>query len=172
MQSVRDELLVTGFGPFGSHESNPSQILAEGCGLPHKIIEVSFAAAEEFLAEAGDRPLLMLGVHGKAERMCLETTARNWCGKTPDVRGAVHGPAPIDPAGPPQLAATLWPTTLLHEDDTQQPTVDAGDYLCNYLFYRAVQLSPAPRAFLHVPTAERMPLDQQADRLAQIVAAL
>lgn len=158
-------LLVTGFGAFGEFDSNPSALLAEGCGCEHRVLEVAFEAVEEFLAALDPATidgLLMLGVAGKAEAFRVETTARNRIGTTPDVRGVVQGPGPIDPAGPPLLAATLWSTELIVDASKRAPSVDAGDYLCNYAFYRALQSFPEKRiGFLHVPPVAAVPLEEQ-----------
>ena len=45
--------------------------------------------------------LLMIGVAGKTSVFRLEAVAHNWIGATPDVRGIVAGPGPIDPGEGP-----------------------------------------------------------------------
>ncbi len=168
-------LFVTGFGAFGKFDANPSQTLAEGCGLPHRILEVSTHAVDEWL-ESGELDdydkVLMIGVNGKGERPHLELSARNHYGKNPDVRG-IAAQGPILPYGPPQLAATLWPECCLHEEDEWALSTDAGDYLCNYIFYSMLHRYPQKQAgFLHIPPADRVPLEQQAQTLARLVALL
>jgi pyroglutamyl-peptidase len=170
-------LLVTGFGPFGDVQENPSSILATGTGLEHEILEVSFDAVEGFLS--GLNPdsfdaLLCLGVSGRAEKMHLETLAKNWIGPAPDVLGAIHGPGPIDPKAPHQLGGTLWRTAeLLQETEDWQQSVDAGSYLCNYIYFRALQRLPSmPVGFLHVPSFDKMSQDRQESALQRLIQIL
>jgi pyroglutamyl-peptidase len=163
-------LFVTGFGSFGAFTDNPSANLAESCGHPHQVLEVSFAAVEEALANLPDfDALLMIGVAGNTEVMRLETVAHNRIGKLADVQGVVAGPGPIDPAAPFQLHAPLW----TQPDLMDAVTVDAGDYLCNYSLFRAIQLFPTKLVgFLHVPPVDKMPLERQRTELAQIIEQL
>lgn len=176
LQCHVDRLLVTGFGPFLDVEDNPSAILARGSGLPHRTLEVSFQAVDEFWAseELSDYDaVLMLGVAGKSERMRVETTAQNRIGATPDVLGCVHGPAQIDPTGPPQLGATLWHSADVWQEEEWEISVDAGSYLCNYSLYTGLRRRLDLKiGFLHVPPADVLPLDQQAGQLTRIVSLL
>lgn len=170
-------LLVTGFGPFGSVAENPSGWLAEHSGHPYRLIEVSFAATDEFVTEApslGYERFLLMGVSGGAERFHLETVARNEIGPTPDVRGVVAGPGPADPSIPARLGGTLWQTPgLVAEHDPWAMSTDAGTYLCNYLFFRVVQACPAVKVgFLHVPLAEKVPLETQLEWLKALLNEL
>lgn len=168
-------VLVTGFGPFLSHGENPSAILAAGSGRPNDTIEVSYRAADEFIENldpASFDAWLMIGLAAKAEKMRLETVARNRIGTTPDVRGEVHGPGPISPQKPPQLAANLWTgVALVAEDEAFELSVDAGDYLCNYLLFRAIERFPDKKlGFLHVPPFEQMSLPTAQAALERILA--
>jgi pyroglutamyl-peptidase len=155
-------LLVTGFGPFLDHTANPSQALAESCGAPFVVLEVSYRSVIGFIesldASSFDA-LLSIGLADKAEAAQFETVGRNFVGATPDVRGEVFGPGVIDPTGPPAIASTLW-----HGLDTSEavPSADAGGYLCNYLLYLALRRFPQRRVgFLHVPPFEVMHADRQ-----------
>lgn len=169
-------LRVTGFGSFGSIADNPSAALAAACGAPFRILEVAFAAVDEFLAELASEPpgrLLLMGVAGQEAdpRHRIEMVGRNRIGQTPDVRNIIAGPGPIEPFGPPQRAATLWRNPeFFSEGRLWRPSVDAGDYLCNYSLYRALETLPAWEVgFLHVPPVATWPLDAQAEALARIL---
>ncbi len=169
-----ESLLVTGFGPFGSIDANPSQKLAETCGEEFRVLEVSFRAVDLFVEELAllpPRPVLLMGVAAASEKMRIEWVARNRIGKTPDVLGQVQGPSAIDPNGPPNLAASLWQHSDFGvEHDRWLPSVDAGDYLCNYVFYRALQKGPHHRiGFLHVPSEAKMGFADQALALQAIL---
>src|SRR5213592_2679365 len=97
-----DRTLVTGFLAFGEFAINPSALLAEASGRRFELIEVAYAAADEFVARLDpgsfDR-LVMLGVAGKSSSMRLEQVARNRIGPRGDVRGFVSAGA-VEPDGP------------------------------------------------------------------------
>lgn len=168
-------LFVTGFGPFGSIAENPSAELARACGLDHRILEVSFRAVDEFVAQGlhGYDGLLAIGVNANAPKLALETVAKNEIGPGADVLGEVRGPGPIDPRLPMNVAATLWTEELLRETDLWNLSTSAGNYLCNYLFFQAATLLPGLRVgFLHVPVFETLDRSKQALALEQIIRAL
>jgi pyroglutamyl-peptidase len=168
--------LVTGFREFGGFAANPSALLAASCGRPFELLEVSYHAVDEFLdrlarlTHSFDQ-LLMLGLRARGTTMDVETVARNWVGEVPDVRGAVRGPAPIEVGAPDTMPSTLFegaPSLA-----PLSPSDDAGCYLCNYLYYRALRLLPAKRVgFVHVPPTAVMPLDAQRHALALLLDAI
>ena len=50
---------------------------------------------------------------------------------------------------------------------------NAGCYLCNYVYYRALRRFPTKRVgFVHVPPLEVLPLDVQREWLARLLKAL
>lgn len=171
-------LFVTGFGAFGGVVENPSGWLAGQLGLPHEVLPVTFAAVDDLLLrwdrEAYDG-LLCLGVAAGAPRMRLELMGRNWTGPHPGVDGEAR-PGPIDPEGPALRASTLW--TLEVVDRASEPgrlgvSVDAGDYLCNYLLTRALTVLPGHRVgFIHVVDEGSMPLDEQLGVVQEVVSML
>lgn len=168
-------LFVTGFGPFGPVSENPSDSLAQGCGLPHQTLEVSFQAVERFLKREFRRRqfdgLLLLGVSPKADSMRLESRGVNACGPHPDVRNKI-GPKVISPQGTQTRRSTLWrPNT--YELDGFTRSTSAGRYLCNYALYRALEELPHHRVgFLHVPPFETVPQREQAARLNRLLKSL
>ena len=174
-----ENLLVTGFGPFGTFGDNPSQWLAERLGAPFQILRVSFAEADSFIDRLVSNPpetLLLLGLHGKADKFHVELVAHNTIGSTPDVDEVLAGPGPLDPSGPSQFGTTLWRhPELLNETEEWKTSLSAGDYLCNYIYYRALQKLPNSRVgFLHVPKAEVVPLEKQLEvvgRILQLIEA-
>ncbi len=171
------KIFVTGYGPFLNFGENPSQWLAENSGLPHRILEVSYKAVDEFIASdeaSAYDTLLHLGLAGNADRFRFETTARNSIGKTPDALGEIHGPTKIDPFGLPQVASTLWkdPACFV-ETERSHPSTDAGDYLCNYLLYKSIIAHPGKRVgFLHIPPPTAIALKGQLEFLKEVITIL
>lgn len=168
---------MTGFGPFGDVTDNPSAFLAEHSGYPFKVMEVSYAAVDESLETLKNEnfdTLVMLGVSSEATEIRLEAVARNHVGDTPDVKGVVAGPGPIDPDGPPQIHASLWTKDKgLRGRPTREMSQDAGSYLCNYALFQALRKYPDKAVgFIHVPSFEMMDSDLQLAELAEILAFL
>lgn len=166
---------MTGFGPFGTVTDNPSGHLAEGCGRPHEVLEVSYEAADRFVRELDpDRfdVLLMLGVAARRKKITPELYARNWRGEVPDVHG-VTMPGPIEEGEPLLIESTLWTPHLMADLIVAlnvETSMDAGNYLCNYLSYRALRRFTTKKVgFLHVPPFQEIPEERQAEVLAKIL---
>lgn len=166
------KLFVTGFGPFDGFDVNPSERLAELAGLPHQILPVSYAEVDSFfesgVLDAFDA-LLMLGV-ASGPKMRVEHVARNFIGTHPDCDDTVAGPGPIDPRISGSLAGTLWPAGIELVDPILEPSVDAGDYLCNYCYFRALQYFPSLKSgFLHVAPESQASLTAQQQIIAKVI---
>jgi len=168
-------ILVTGFGPFEDVTENVTEAVAPALGYPFRILDVAFRAVDEFLESLDPGSfdvLLALGHDKRAEKVRIETVGRNRIGERPDVRGEVHGPGPIDPRGPNQIAASLWRAPeLLQETDRWVPSTDAGGYLCGYMLYRSLQAFPDKLVgFLHLPPAVAVGVTMQVDRIKEILS--
>lgn len=166
------KLFVTGFGAFSTFQDNPSAYLAKNCGLPHRVLEVSYAAVDEFLENLDLSEfdgLLSLGLAAGTAVYRLEMIGRNTIGQALDVRG-VAGPSKIG-LGPHQLSSSLWEG--LQPLDGFEWSTSAGDYLCNYILYRALERFPEKRiGFLHIPPPETIPLDRQLQDFRALLATL
>jgi pyrrolidone-carboxylate peptidase len=168
-------LLVTGFGPFADAQDNASGHLARESGHPFEILEVAYQAVDECVESLIKDPpeaMLLMGVDVRASKLRLETVAHNTIGPKADVRGEVWGPGPIDPKAPPQISATLWSPWVLEESAIREPGYDAGGYLCNYSFFRAVQWLPATRVgFIHVPPFSAISKSEQLETIRELLKA-
>lgn len=166
--------LVTGFGPFGAIVENPSSHLARQSQRSFRILEVAYAAVDQFVQELSPDSfdvLVMIGVARPASRMRLETTARNQVGFDADVRGIVIGPGPIDPAGPATI--TIASTIISPQNDHWEPSDNAGEYLCNYVFYRAIKkISDKRICFVHVSPFTEIPAPVQQAELEAFLTGL
>jgi len=171
-------LFVTGFGPFGNIADNPSGWIAENLGLPHALIPVSWSAADEFIQNfPQDRfdALLLMGVAASRTELTPELFAWNIIGPNPDVDGIAR-PGLIDSDGPDRLPASLWTADQVADWDATGVTsfsLHPGTYLCNYIFYRALQRLPSVRVgFLHVPGDDHMDRETQLARVQTIIGSL
>lgn len=172
-------LLITGFGPFRDLEENPSSLLAHELasgleGAEARTLEVSWEAVKEFTEGVFSEfdGILMLGVSAKAQTLMLEGVGRNTASPSPDVRGDVWGPGPLDASAPSLLASSLWQGRS-PEPGRWEWSVDAGGYLCNALLFQMLLRHPElPAGFVHVPLFATMDRDQQKQTLLEIVQPL
>ncbi|MCA9560387.1 MAG: hypothetical protein KC583_17680 [Myxococcales bacterium] len=99
--------------------------------------------------------------------MQVERVARNRCAPRADHLGCGPATDAVVPSGPPTLPTRLPWADLIDADVGVSD--DAGDYLCNLVFYRALHDLALPRVgFVHVPAA---PDAAAVRRLVKAVAA-
>jgi pyroglutamyl-peptidase len=170
----RPRVLVTGFSSFPGAPANPTErLIAELSAREAElssfgevrlvVLQVEYLALPAELARLGAEfhpdIAIHFGLSGKASGFMLERLARNVVGESPDNAGHVPDARTIC-----ALAETL-PSTLPLEPLHAKLSAaglpvdwsdDAGDYLCNYLFYHsrsalAEGFAPAVSGFVHVP---------------------
>ncbi len=171
----RIRVAVAGFGPFPGVPKNPSgeivraiaklrRFRAANIVLDTVIMETIYSAAESGLAKLiANNPdaIVLFGVAGRAKHIRVETTARNHASVLhPDharvtpvsQKLAPNGAARLNVRGPAMhIRAAIRATGAKAE-----LSIDAGNYLCNAVFYRALSatrgLKPAPLTFfIHIP---------------------
>jgi pyroglutamyl-peptidase len=167
--NITRTILVTGFGPFPGAPVNPTGPLVQSLArqyLPRTkivthIFPTSYAAVDRDLPKliARHRPdaLLMFGLATKAATLRVETRAKNAISRLADAGGVVPAPRMIAPGRAPTLALPTPARRLLAAARLVVLSTDAGDYLCNYLCWRATLAArrsggPKLAAFIHVPS--------------------
>lgn len=170
-------ILITGFGPFPGVAENASACLAEslaalvgrrlpGHAVSSAVLDTRWSTLDRDLTRlyAATRPRLALhfGVSPRAEGFTIELQARNARADRVDVAGQPPATRRIVPGGvdrrPATLPADLIVTRLHALGLPARLSQDAGDYLCNELFYRALSLEPTRSAptcigFVHIPSS-------------------
>jgi pyroglutamyl-peptidase len=164
----RPRLLVTGFGPFPGMARNPSAEIARriaaaprwrrlGVAAEALILPTSYAALadvlEPALAKAPDA-VLMIGVAGRSRAVRIERQARNRAslllpdaaGRRPQRLALADGPAARRLGTSPARLRAL----LRRHRVACRISHDAGRYLCNAAYYRALA-GPVPVLFVHIP---------------------
>jgi pyroglutamyl-peptidase len=168
-------IVLTGFGPFPGAPFNPTGALVAALARRRRrglhvrrvghVFATSYAAVDRELPAllARERPdvLIMFGLATRSRHIRIETRARNArSGMVPDASG--HLPT-VDVIAPGLGGALSLPVPAQRLVAAVRglgiPAAlsrDAGDYLCNYLCWRAgeaVDRDGAPRviAFVHVP---------------------
>jgi len=169
-------VLLTGFGPFPGAPFNPTASLVRllarraGATLPGvriaaHVFSTSYAAVDRELPllVARERPavVLMFGLAGRTRHLRIETCARNARSRRlKDVSGFLPFDEAIEPDGPSLLQLRSPVAQFLaaarNAGLVAAPSRDAGDYLCNYLCWRASRIAEGGRrprivAFIHVP---------------------
>jgi pyroglutamyl-peptidase len=168
-------ILLTGFGRYPGAPVNPTGPLVRriarirqprGSGVrivPH-VFRTSYAVVDRELPKLITRckpdALLMFGLAPKARKLRIETEAGNRIARQRDAAGKHPGRRAIVPGGPPRLLMPSVPRRLLTAIKASGLPAglshDAGNYLCNYLCWRAAEASTQPggpkfAAFVHVP---------------------
>ena len=177
-------ILATGFSVFPGAPENPTAWAMEELGrsgwqpdrarLVTRTLPVTFdlwdSVVAPLLAELKPDAVVAFGLSAKALGVTLESTARNRvAADRPDFSGAYSILSCVSETGP-EIYPTRLPMTdivrRLHKIEVPfARSDDAGDYVCNLLFYKLMALADAggPRiaGFVHVPY-----LDSQVARLA------
>jgi len=161
-------ILVTGFGPFPGAPVNPSGPLVKSLArsrLAHTrivthIFPTSYAAVDrdlpKLMARCRPHALLMFGLATTAKTLRIETRARNALSRLADADGVVPALSLIAPGRAPALALLAPTDRLLAVAQGAVLSNDAGDYLCNYLCWRATLAARRwgglrLTVFVHVP---------------------
>jgi pyroglutamyl-peptidase len=169
-------VLITGFGPFPGAPFNPSATLAKALARRRRpalagierathVFATTYASVDRDLPKLfAQKPdvVLMFGVAGRRHQLCIETRARNAVSLLfPDASGRkphhgvikLHGPAALTGNAPfARLASAAGPRARLSRD--------AGNYLCNYIFWRALEQVRGTRPlvqFVHIPPVGTKP---------------
>lgn len=176
---MSSKTLITGFGPFGSHDFNPSGELAGCFDRDHAVLEVCYDYVYEFwdalIREEQYDTVICLGLSAKATRLKLELFARNKVGDTPDVNGKNWSTDFIVAEGPPCLGSTIMPPDLIFaasemlDARTLELSTNPGDYLCNFLYYLMLAGHPGQVGFIHVPPLDVVPIEKQHATLSKLI---
>jgi pyroglutamyl-peptidase len=185
-------VLITGFGPFPGAPFNPSAALAKALARRRRpalagiersmhIFATTYASVDrelpKLLAQKPD-VVLMFGVAGRRRQLCIETRARNAVSLLfPDASG--HSPLRgiIKLRGPAALTGNA-PFARLAGAAGTRLSRDAGRYLCNYVYWRALEQVHGTRPlvqFVHIPPLSAKPRPRQRAKrpptLAQLLKA-
>ena len=188
-------VVVTGFGPFPGAPFNPSALLVTALArrrrpaladielIPH-VFATSYAAVDRELPEllaAKPDVVLLFGVAGRRRQLCIETRARNAATLLfPDADRSKPRDGVIAPGEPWSLKGNAPFMRLLNAARGRFPSRlsrDAGRYLCNYVYWQALQSAQNSRPlvqFIHIPPVRigpRRPRKQRPLSFAELMRA-
>jgi len=172
-------VLLIGFGPFPGAPFNPSAALVKTLARRRRpalaeIVCTTHVFATAYAAVDHDLPrlfalkpdvILMFGLAGRRRQLCIETRARNAVSVLfPDAsgyrpqRGVIvrDGEAALPGAAP---FADLLGALRGHRVPARLSR-DAGRYLCNYAYWRALERARSGRPlvqFVHIPPVRLKP---------------
>jgi len=172
-------ILVTGFGPFPGAPFNPSGPLVQELAalrrpafkkvrlVPH-VFATSYESVDRDLPAliAHHRPdaILMFGLAARSKHVRIEMQARNSLSAFPDAAGYSAAAPTITPGAQTSRPILAPRTALLRAARAcgipARLSHDAGGYLCNYLYWRALEAAERPGgpdivAFIHIPNVRR-----------------
>lgn len=172
-------VLIIGFGPFPGAPFNPSAVLARALARRRRPAFANLDRAVHVFAtsyDAVDRELpkliarqpdivLMFGVAGRRRALCVETQARNAISMLfPDAGRHRPQHGIIEKDAPPALRGNAPFARLVSAARTRlaasRQSRDAGRYLCNYLFWRALEHVRGSKPlvqFVHIPAVSSKP---------------
>jgi pyroglutamyl-peptidase len=172
-------LLITGFGPFHTHRTNPSEELMklvvqkqrEGIEVVGEVLPVVFSRIRDCLEEVHKRhdlasfdAILFCGLAASRDKVTPEKVALNWVysKERADNEGvSFHRGERID-AGVENALFSSFPVedfaNFLNKHGIESAvSFSAGTYVCNSTFFQglrklgALNSSHTPCTFLHIP---------------------
>jgi len=180
MTKVPRRILITGFGRFPGAPSNPTMPLVarlvraarrQGLDCVAHIFATRYAEVDRELPAliAKHRPdaIVMFGLAGRRRHVSIEVVARNRMSVLfPDAGGIIPARAAIAAGAAATLRGRAAFAGLLAAARTTrvrtQLSRDAGKYLCNYVYWRALEAAAQPdgprrAVFIHVPPVAAAP---------------
>jgi len=191
------KVLIAGFGPFPGAPWNPSGHLATalarrrrpalaGIEITSHVFATAYASVDrdlrKLLAQKPD-VILIFGLAAPRRHICIETRARNARSLVfPDAGGSRSERAAIETGEPRELTGNAPFAQLL--DAVRRTALparlsqDAGRYLCNYTYWRALEHSHDNHPlvqFVHIPAVavapRRGPFKRHGPPLSRLIAA-
>jgi pyroglutamyl-peptidase len=193
-------ILLAGFGPFPGAPVNPSAALARALARRRRpalaelqrtvhVFATNYASVDRDMPQLfAEKPdiVLIFGLAARRRYISIETRARNAVSRLfPDAGGQRSARGFIENGGPDALRGRAPFYRLLGATRPTNVPVrlsrDAGRYLCNYAYWRALEQSPRGQPlvqFVHIPVVKRNPrprrnrqTERPAPSLAQLVVA-
>jgi len=191
-------VVLAGFGPFPGAPVNPSGVLAKALVRSRRpalavldrsasVFATSYAAVDRGLPKLfAEKPdiVLVFGLAGRRREVCIETRARNAVSVLfPDASRHRPSRSSIKLGGPRALSGHAPFAQLAGAVRARNVPVrlsrDAGRYLCNYIYWRALERAPNGRPlvqFVHIPAVTLNPQrkrhrNRRALSLADVIRA-
>jgi pyroglutamyl-peptidase len=181
-------VLLIGFGPFPGAPVNPSARLVTmlarrrrfaALDISMHVFATAYAAVDHDLPKllaAKPDVVLIFGLAARRRQLCIETRARNALSLLfPDARG-FRPPHGVIARGRPSSRNGNAPFARLLGAARSRAVParlsrDAGRYLCNYAYWRALERSSGSLVqFVHIPSARLAPRRRSKRPLPSLAA--
>ena len=176
-------ILVTGYGGWADHDTNPSALLAESVTghlvggslrVVTGVLPVDWTEApaelQRLISTHAPRAIVCLGLAGGCTGLRVERLAANLSNGT-DNAELLREDAPLVEGGPDAHAATLPTREMLHAITAAGVpaalSMSAGTYLCNAAMYHAIHHGTRrgiPAGFIHIPNTPELVVAEAAAR--------
>ena len=189
-------VLLTGFGPFGDHDVNPTEVIVDmfpsllpiknpfGRGSSEMSIEKHILSVDEkgstwTASELASREwdaILHLGLCGECTKPRIELQAEDRLNMSiADNSGRQVKDGTLSGSGHLKAAVPVKKWGIHDWDTDVDLSMDAGQFICNETYYRTLEALDThkfaiPCLFLHLPSTEHMSL-KEASKLVRTVLA-
>jgi len=189
-------VLLTGFGPFGEHEVNPTEAIVQsfpslipiknpfGKGSSEVSIEKRVLTVDELgsqwtaheLASREWDAILHLGLCGQCTRPRIEVRAQDKLDmRIPDNEGRQINDATLNDSGDLQTSVPVKKWSVGDWEMDVEVSDDAGLFICNEKYFRTLEALKAhqfaiPCLFLHLPSSDHLS-KQDASKLVRKMLA-
>ena len=189
-------VLLTGFGPFGSHDVNPTEAIVNmfpsllpiknpfGRGSSEMSIEKHVLSVDEAgstwtaneLASREWDAILHLGLCGECTKPRIELQAEDVLDmRIPDNSGRQVTDGFLSGVGDLKAAVPVKKWGIDDWDIDVDVSMNAGRYICNETYYRTLEALDThkfaiPCLFLHLPSSEHMSMKEAAKLVRMVLA--
>ena len=179
------QTLISSFGAFLTVQINPTRELGQELGrLPScNLVELPVQFGESYrllrseIFNTEPHTLIMLGVAGDRNHICLETVGLNWVqSRGPDAAGLRPSSGVIVPGADLAIMTQIQIENILNQLSAEsrkyvRQSFSAGTYVCNDLYFRVLndQELTCQKIFIHVPPFEVLEKSIQIVVLKELV---
>ncbi|XP_059097240.1 pyroglutamyl-peptidase 1-like isoform X2 [Tigriopus californicus] len=174
-------LIVTGFGPFGPHEKNPSWDAVQalhGKWDNEQKVPASLECVQGCHARTkSPLAIVHVGVGSSVKKITIETEAKNCGYNIPDVNQKCPPNEECCEKGSQTLKTTLNVEQIVAKINGSEAetgieaelSTSAGGYLCEFIFYKSLAASNGTALFVHVPDYNKPYSVDQMGKALQII---
>ena len=170
---MAQSILVLGFSQFPGVPQNPAESLVRkladekwapdpAFSVDYQVLRTSFAAVERYVSVLGEQErydlILAFGSDARADGFLLERMARNKVStEKVDEDGTTRSTPVVEKQGSDSLLTNVEVAGLADALNAQgyrcRVSEDAGDYVCNFLYYKLLfsRTNSAKVLFVHIP---------------------
>ncbi len=177
------KILVAGFKPYSTYPTNPSEEvlpLIEEDDVVKTVFDVSYERAQkELMKQIGNvepDAIILVALSPFINEPAIERYAYNEMDSVePDMDGVVKSGEPVIKGGAsnllPPVDVTTIDTYVTSQGNSIYISLDPGKYVANAVFYRSLSAG-IPTVMVHIPFADRFPLDETRDTLVNVIEYL